>query len=103
MFRKLPFPKLDSVAWVMPQWPGDSRQEFPDYYWYATIEGLVGAINAQTGEVITWQKAPEIIENSFASGEEGIFMMTDYAEVSIPRVATVICIEKYLFLFMWKQ
>jgi hypothetical protein len=48
-------------------------------YWYATIEGLVGTVDAKSGEVVTWVKEGEIIENSFAVGEEGIFIMTDYA------------------------
>jgi len=74
----LPWPRLDSVAWVMPEWPADNA---PDArrYWYATIAGLVGAVDAGSGDVITWRAPGEIIENSFAVGEEGVFMMTDHA------------------------
>lgn len=94
----LPWPKQDSIAWVMPEWPpgnpvsdstrtGNSLAETAptgtvseaERYWYATIAGVVGVVDAQTGDVTTWQAPGEIIENSFAVGEEGIFMMTDYA------------------------
>jgi hypothetical protein len=75
---ELPWPKLDSVAWVMPEWPA-AGQDSVERYWYATIEGLVGAIDVDSGDIATWKPAGEIIENSFAVGEEGIFMMTDRA------------------------
>lgn len=75
---KLPWPKLDSVAWVMPEWPKEGEQEVIRY-WYATIEGLVGVIDVASGKVNTWKSPNEIIENSFAVGEEGIFMMSDRA------------------------
>jgi hypothetical protein len=74
----LPWPKLDSVAWVMPEWPA-AGQGNVIRYWYATIAGLVGVIDVNSGHIETWQAADEIIENSFAVGEEGIFMMTDRA------------------------
>jgi hypothetical protein len=74
----LPWPKQDSIAWVMPEWPQDHSPEALRY-WYATIEGLVGVVDARSGNVTTWKAPGEIIENSFAVGEEGIFMMTDYA------------------------
>lgn len=74
----LPWPKLDSVAWVMPEWPAGNAQD-AERYWYATIAGMVGVVDAASGEVTTWQAPGEIIENSFAVGEEGVFMMTDRA------------------------
>jgi len=75
---KLPWPKLDSVAWVMPEWPKEGETE-THRYWYATIEGLVGVVDVESGNVTTWKSPDEIIENSFAVGEEGIFMMSDRA------------------------
>jgi hypothetical protein len=80
----LPWPKLDSVAWVMPEWSpqGISLPDNPTQaarLWYATIAGLVGVVDAHSGDVTTWQAPGEIIENSFAVGEEGVFMMTDHA------------------------
>jgi hypothetical protein len=74
----LPWPKLDSVAWVMPEWPKSNVPEV-ERYWYATIEGMVGVVDAHSGQVSTWRAPGEIIENSFAVGEEGIFMMSDHA------------------------
>jgi len=74
----LPWPKQDSVAWVMPEWPAGNSTE-PSHYWYATIEGMVGVVDAHSGHVSTWKAPDEIIENSFAVGEEGIFMMSDHA------------------------
>jgi hypothetical protein len=80
----MPWPKLDSVAWVLPEW----KEQGPvDYYWYATIEGMVGVLDAQTGAVHTLQLKNEIIENSFAVGEEGIFMMSDYRLYKMNRNA----------------
>jgi len=75
---KLPWPKLDSVAWVLPEWPVSGQTSILRY-WYATIAGLVGVIDVNSGEIETWKPKGEIIENSFAVGEEGIFMMTDRA------------------------
>jgi len=75
---ELPWPKLDSVAWVLPEWNGQR-------YWFATIEGMIGTVNKTGGTVqTTFMKAPsnqqrEIIENSFAIGEEGTFIITDHA------------------------
>lgn len=93
---KLPWPKLDSVAWVMPEWPknGDSKTR---YYWYATIEGLVGVIDVESGEIHTWKAMDEIIENSFAVGEEGIFMMSDRAMYRLNRN------EQGKIIVDWKQ
>jgi len=68
----LPWPKLDSVAWVLPGWNGKR-------YWYATIEGMIGTVDRESGEVITTRMASEIIENSFAVGEEGVFVVSDQA------------------------
>ena len=80
---QLPWPKLDSIAWVMPEWPDNKEHAANNAgtprYWYATIEGLVGVIDTDTGKISTWKVPGEIIENSFAVGEEGIFMMSDQA------------------------
>ncbi len=74
----LPWPKQDSVAWVMPEWPEDNATD-AIRYWYATIEGMVGVVDAHSGNISTLKAPGEIIENSFAVGEEGIFMMSDHA------------------------
>jgi hypothetical protein len=65
-------PKEDSVAWVLPEWSGE-------YYWYATTEGIVGTVNVDSGAVRTMRLEGEIIENSFAVGEDGAFILSDQA------------------------
>ena len=64
--------KDDSVAWVLPEWSGE-------YYWYATTQGIVGTVNVDSGVVHTMRLDGEIIENSFAVGEDGVFIISDYA------------------------
>ena len=66
------WPKQDSVAWVLPEWSGQ-------YYWYATTEGIVGTVNIDSGAVRTMRLDGEIVENSFAVGEDGLFILSDYA------------------------
>jgi hypothetical protein len=68
----LPFPAEDSVAWVLPDWGGA-------YYWFATTAGVVGTLHMDTGKVQTLPLAGEIIENSFAIGPEGVFILSDQA------------------------
>ncbi len=62
----------DSIAFILPSWDGE-------YYWYATTAGIVGALNRETEEVYTMRFEEEIIENSFAVGEDGVFMISDKA------------------------
>ncbi len=69
---KLPWPRQDSIAWVLPDWDGA-------YYWYATTHGMVGAVARESGQVSTLRLQGEIIENSFAVGEEGVFIISDFA------------------------
>jgi hypothetical protein len=68
----LRWPKQDSVAWVLPDWRGD-------YYWYATTEGMVGTVHAESGAVHTLRLDGEVIENSFAVGEDSVFIISDNA------------------------
>lgn len=69
---QLPWPGEDSVAWVLPEWNGRR-------YWFATLAGIVGTVDLATGAVRTHRLADEIIENSFAVGEDGIFLISDQA------------------------
>ena len=62
----------DSIAFILPSWDGE-------YYWYATTAGIVGALNVDTEEVYTIRFDEEIIENSFAVGEDGVFIISDKA------------------------
>jgi hypothetical protein len=68
----LPWPQRDSIAWVMPEWSG--RRE-----WFATTAGVVGTIDRESGAVARRQLEGEIFENSFAVGEEGVFLISDHA------------------------
>ncbi len=67
-----PWPKQDSIAWVLPDWSGE-------YYWYATTEGTVGTIEVESGAVRTARLEGEVIENSFAAGEDGVYILSDHA------------------------
>ena len=40
----VPWPKQDSVAWVLPDWGGE-------FYWFATTLGVVGTIQMDSGAV----------------------------------------------------
>ena len=66
------WPHKDSVAWVLPDWSGA-------YYWYATTGGMVGTVDVQTGAVHTLRLEGEIIENSFAAAEDGVYILSYYA------------------------
>ncbi len=66
------WPKQDSVAWVLPDWSGR-------YYWYATTGGMVGTIDVDTGQVHAQRLAGEIVENSFAVAEDGVYIISDRA------------------------
>jgi hypothetical protein len=70
--RALPWPQRDSVAWVMPEWSGQRE-------WFATTAGVVGTIDRESGAVRTRRLAGEILENSFAVGEDGVFVISDHA------------------------
>lgn len=74
----MPWPAQDSIAWVLPDWDGD-------YYWYATTQGMVGTLARLTGQVASLRLQGEIIENSFAVGEEGVFIISDYALYRLNR------------------
>ena len=62
----------DSVAFVLPEWSGD-------YYWYASTQGIVGTVDMESGEVRKRRLEGELIENSFAVGEEGVYIISDRA------------------------
>ena len=68
----LSWPKRDSVAWALPDWGGD-------VYWFATTEGVVGTVEVDSGAVRSLRLEGEIIENSFAVAEDGVFIVSDHA------------------------
>jgi hypothetical protein len=67
-----PWPGEDSVAWVLPGWEGT-------VYWYATTKGMVGTVDVRTGCVQTMRLEGEMIENAFAVGEDGVYILSDRA------------------------
>lgn len=73
--------KDDSVAWVLPEWSGEC-------YWYATTEGIVGTVDMDSGIVHTLRLENELIENSFAVGEDGVFIISDHAMYRFNRDTT---------------
>jgi len=66
------WPKRDSIAWVLPDWGGA-------YFWYATTGGTVGTVDMETGAVRALRLVGESIENSFAVGPDGVFIVSDRA------------------------
>jgi hypothetical protein len=66
------WPKRDSIAWVLPDWSGR-------YYWFASTEGMVGTVEIASGDIRTLHLEGEIIENSFAVGQDGVFIVSDHA------------------------
>ena len=66
------WPHRDSVAWVLPDWSGA-------YYWYATTGGMIGTVDVDNGEVRTLRLDGEIVENSFAVAEDGVYILSDRA------------------------
>ncbi len=66
------WPKRDSIAWVLPDWSGE-------VYWYATTAGIVGTVGTDSDEIRTLRLDGEIIENSFAVAEEGVYILSDRA------------------------
>ena len=64
--------KDDSPAFVLPDSNGG-------YYWFASVQGVVGTINVDTGAVRWMRLQGELVENSFAVGEDGVFIISDQA------------------------
>jgi hypothetical protein len=70
--------KDDSPAFALPDWDGK-------YYWFASVQGIVGTIDIDTGVVRTMRLDGELIENSFAVGEDGVFIISDHAMYRFSR------------------
>jgi hypothetical protein len=64
-------PGGDAVTAVLPDWTGR--------YWFVTRQGLVGTVDPQSGRIATRELAGEEIENSFAVGPDGVFIVSDHA------------------------
>lgn len=66
------WPAEDSIAWVLPDWSGRAC-------WWATTGGMIGVIDLDSGAVRTHRLDGEVGENSFAVGEDGVFVVSDRA------------------------
>lgn len=62
----------DSPAFALPDWDGE-------YYWFASVQGVVGTIHIESGAVKAMRLEGELVENSFAVGEDGVFIISDRA------------------------
>ncbi len=65
-------PARDHVQMTIPDWAGE-------HLWFTTRYGIIGTVNRETGEVATMDTGGEEIQNSFAVGEDGVYIVTDHA------------------------
>lgn len=65
-------PARDHVQMTMPDWDGR-------HLWWTTRYGVVGTVRPEDGAVATLDLGGEEIENSFAVGEDGVYVVTDHA------------------------
>jgi len=64
-------PAKDYIQMALPDWSGR--------YWFTTRHGIIGTIDPDTGEVHSTELAGEQTQNSFTIGEDGVYIVTDYA------------------------
>jgi len=65
-------PSRDHVQMAMPDWDGR-------HLWFTTRYGRVGTLEESSGQVRTHELTGEEIENSFAVGEDGVYVVSDHA------------------------
>jgi hypothetical protein len=65
-------PARDHVQMTIPDWEGA-------YLWFTTRYGRVGTIDQESREVRSIWLEGEEIQNSFAVGEDGVYIITDHA------------------------
>ena len=64
-------PERDKVGAALPDWDG--------LLWFVTRYGVVGTIDMESGDIRTIELAGEEIQNSFTIGEDGVYIISDYA------------------------
>ena len=64
-------PSRDHLQMAIPDWNG--------LLWFASRYGKVGTLNEETGEIQTIELEGEEMQNSFTVGEDGVYIVTDYA------------------------
>lgn len=65
-------PARDHVQMTIPDWSGE-------HLWFTTRYGIIGTVDRETGRVATLDTGGEEIQNSFAVGEDGVYIVTDHA------------------------
>lgn len=64
-------PARDKVGAALPDWSGR--------LWYVTRYGIVGTVDPASGVVHTIELEGEELQNSFTVGEDGVYIVSDYA------------------------
>lgn len=64
-------PERDKVGAALPDWDGR--------LWFVTRYGVVGTIDMKTGDILTIKLEGEEIQNSFTVGEDGVYIISNYA------------------------
>ncbi len=64
-------PARDKVGAALPDWSGR--------LWYVTRYGIVGTVEPAYGAVHTIELVGEELQNSFTVGEDGVYIVSDYA------------------------
>ena len=65
-------PARDHVQMAIPDWAGERL-------WFTTRYGMVGTVDPDSGEVHTIELPGEEMQNSFAVGEDGVYIISDHA------------------------
>jgi hypothetical protein len=61
----------DTVTTALPDWQGR--------YWFVTRYGLVGTVDRDSGAIKLLELSGEEIQNSFAVGPDGVYIVSDHA------------------------
>ncbi len=64
-------PARDKVGAALPDWDG--------LLWFVTRYGVVGTVDMESGDIHTMELVGEEIQNSFTIGEDGAYIVSDYA------------------------
>jgi hypothetical protein len=69
---EMTLPARDHVQMTIPDWQGK-------YLWFTTRYGVVGTVDPENDRVRTTELQGEEIQNSFAVGEDGVYIISDHA------------------------
>ncbi len=65
-------PASDHVQMTIPDWEGE-------LLWFTTRYGIVGTVDQDTGDIHSIELEGEELQNSFAVGEDGVYILSDHA------------------------